>query len=84
MGIGSATFGPLALYQGLAAAVLGDRTEARRLLGQAATVADGLGWAPWADAARGFVRYVKPEAGAPGGGPPTPPDARPLGLLPPP
>lgn len=84
VGIGSATFGPLALYQGLAAAVLGDRTEARRLLGQASTVADGLGWAPWADAARGFVRYVKPGQGRPAGGPPTPPDARPLGLLPPP
>ena len=58
--------------------------EARRLLGQAATVADGLGWAPWADAARGFVRYVKPGQGRPAGGPPLPPDARPLGLLPPP
>ncbi|MDD7931038.1 ATP-binding protein [Actinomycetospora straminea] len=91
VGIGSATFGPITLYQGLAAAVLGERAEARRLLAQAASLADGLGWAPWADTARTFARVVRSQAGG-GAGRPTadpkvpptlPPDARPLGLLPP-
>ena len=88
VGIGSATFGPITLYQGLAAAVLGERAEARKLLAQAAALADGLGWAPWADAARGFARVVRGLAvgngGRPAGVPTLPPDARPLGLLPPP
>ncbi|MFC5141967.1 ATP-binding protein [Actinomycetospora rhizophila] len=88
VGIGSATFGPITLYQGLAAAVLGERAEARKLLTQAAALADGLGWAPWADAARGFARLVRglgtgSGAGRPAGVPTLPPDARPLGLLPP-
>lgn len=91
VGIGSATFGPIALYQGLAAAVLGERAEARKLLAQAAALADGLGWAPWAEAARTFNRVVRSHGGG-GAGRPTadsrvpstlPPDARPLGLLPP-
>ncbi|MEJ2862401.1 BTAD domain-containing putative transcriptional regulator [Actinomycetospora flava] len=86
VGIGSATFGPITLYQGLAAAVLGERAEARKLLAQAAALADGLGWAPWADAARGFARVVRAMAsgtGRPAGVPTLPPDARPLGLIPP-
>ncbi|GAA4915515.1 transcriptional activator [Actinomycetospora succinea] len=89
VGIGSATFGPITLYQGLVAAVLGERTEARKLLAQAAALADGLGWAPWADAARAFARVVRGlptggSVGRPAGVPTLPPDARPLGLLPPP
>lgn len=92
VGIGSATFGPITLYQGLAAAVLGERAEARKLLAQAAALADGLGWAPWADAARTFVRVLRGLGGGgvtggvtgrPAGVPALPPDARPLGLLPP-
>ncbi|MEJ2887976.1 ATP-binding protein [Actinomycetospora aeridis] len=82
VGIGSATFGPVTLYQGLAAAVLGERAEARKLLAQAAALADGLGWAPWADAARTFARVVR-SGGRPAGASTTTPDARPLGLLPP-
>jgi hypothetical protein len=84
VGIGAATFGPLALYQGLVAAVLGERTEARRQFGVAAGLAERLGWAPWTDASRGFARLVRGGAGRPAGVPPhLPPDARPLGLLPP-
>ncbi|GLZ48429.1 hypothetical protein Acsp06_46140 [Actinomycetospora sp. NBRC 106375] len=85
VGIGSATFGPQALYRGLAAAVVGDRAEAKKRFALAASLADGLGWAPWAEAARGFARLVRAGGaqGRPAGGPPLPPDARPLGLLPP-
>jgi hypothetical protein len=84
VGIGAATFGPLALYQGLVAAVLGERTEARRQFGVAAGLAERLGWAPWTDAARGLARLVRGGAGRPAGVPPhLPPDAGPLGLLPP-
>lgn len=89
VGNGTATLGPQALYRGLAAAVLGERAEARRRFDIAATTAEGLGWTPWADAARGFARLVRHGAGGchgrgrPAGCPPTPPDARPLGLVPP-
>ena len=41
-----------------------------RLFATAASLADGLGWAPWADAARGLARLARtgPErGGAPGG-----------------
>jgi len=87
VGIGSATFGPQALYRGLAAAVLGERAEARKRFAHAASLAHGLGWAPWVDAARGFARVVRTgltRQGRPAGPAPIPPDARPLGLLPPP
>ncbi|WP_165825920.1 BTAD domain-containing putative transcriptional regulator [Actinomycetospora cinnamomea] len=90
VGIGSAVFGPVTLFQGLAHATLGRRGEARRHLVAAATLADELGWTPWADAARGLARLVRPApkasaraTGRPAEVPPdAPPDARPLGLRP--
>ncbi|WP_433783399.1 AAA family ATPase [Actinomycetospora sp. CA-101289] len=84
VGVGSGVFGPLALFQGLAHATLGRRAEARRLFGAAAALADDLGWTPWADAARGLARLVRAGATGRPAGLVTLPDARPLGLLPPP
>lgn len=60
VGVGAATLGPVELYRGLALSTLGRTSDAVTALDAAATLADRLGWVPWAATADALASAVSP------------------------
>ncbi|GAA4840715.1 hypothetical protein GCM10023201_33510 [Actinomycetospora corticicola] len=58
VGVGAGILGPLETYRGLALLALDSPEEAHRSFTAAASMADRLGWRPWADAASRLTRFV--------------------------